>query len=86
MLIPYLKLTARKDSTVDQTVYLTGQTHVRMKLIELGGKYGSVIGNYAQVDDEDYEELNKYKWHAVNHKGLYYAARNRKHSDLCIDK
>lgn len=37
-----------------------------MKLIKLGGKHGSIIGNYCQVDDEDYEELNKYKWYGHN--------------------
>lgn len=33
-----------------------------MKKIHLGGKRGSIIGNYAVVDDEDYEFLNQWKW------------------------
>lgn len=45
-----------------------------MKLIKLSGKYGA--GKYAMVDDEDYEELNKYKWSACNpYKNIFYAKR-----------
>ena len=51
-----------------------------MKLIELRGKYGSTIGNYAQVDDEDYEYLNQWKWFAIRpnikkNTTLHYAVR-----------
>ena len=32
-------------------------------------------GQYAIVDPEDYEPLNKYKWHAVKSKNTFYAVR-----------
>ncbi len=32
-------------------------------------------GKFAIVDEEDYEELNKYKWYALNHRGHFYAGR-----------
>ena len=35
-------------------------------------------GQFAQVDDEDYECLNKFKWHAVEGKDTYYAARQKR--------
>ena len=33
-------------------------------------------GKVALVDDEDYEYLNQWKWHAHRHRLTYYAARN----------
>ena len=41
-----------------------------MKQIEL------TQGKVALVDDADFEELNQYKWHAVNFKGHFYAVGN----------
>lgn len=32
-------------------------------------------GQVAIVDDEDFEELNKYKWHATKHRNAFYARR-----------
>ena len=50
------------------------------KQIYLHGKYGSVIGNYAIVNDDKFEELNKYKWFSGMTKQTntvhYYAVRN----------
>jgi hypothetical protein len=50
------------------------------KKIYLHGKYGSIIGNYAIVDDDLYLEINKYKWFSGMNKQKntvhYYAVRN----------
>jgi hypothetical protein len=41
-----------------------------MKLIKL------TQGKFAQVDDEDYEYLNQWKWYTTKHYKNYYATRN----------
>lgn len=46
-----------------------------MKLIELRGKLGQ--GNFAQIDDEDYEYLNQFKWQISSTiRSNMYAFRN----------
>ena len=34
-------------------------------------------GKYAIVDPEDFERLNKYKWHAIKSTNTFYAVRNK---------
>lgn len=48
-----------------------------MKLIYLGGKYGSIIGNYAIVDDEDFDRVNKFNWTAYLNDGNFYCYTGR---------
>lgn len=48
------------------------------KLVKLSGKHGSAIGNYAIVDDEDYDRVTKYKWHGYKSNCTYYARSNNK--------
>lgn len=57
-----------------------------MKQIFLGGKHGSIIGNYALVDDADYEWLNQWKWTARKPAtgNTIYAERN--HKNGCASK
>jgi len=47
-----------------------------MKLISLRGKYG--IGKFALVDDDDYEKVNKYKWHVLYGYARREQRENRK--------
>jgi len=32
-------------------------------------------GKFAQVDDEDFERLSQFKWHALKHRNRWYARR-----------
>ncbi len=34
-------------------------------------------GQFALIDDEDYERVSQFKWHAIPTKTTYYAARNK---------
>lgn len=50
-----------------------------MKLIPL------TQGQFALVDDEDYERISAFKWFAVKSRGTYYARRNQWNSKLKRD-
>ena len=47
-----------------------------MKIIQLNH------GKEALVDDDDFEELNKYKWYAWKHRNTYYAIRRSSEKNL----
>ena len=48
-----------------------------MKTISLTGKSALKEGVKVLVDDEDYEELNKYKWFGNKTKSGFYAIRRQ---------
>lgn len=50
-------------------------------------KQGKNAGKYfVMVDDEDYEELNKYKWHVRIGPRTFYAIRNDNHITLYMHR
>jgi hypothetical protein len=49
-----------------------------MKQIFLNGKYGSIIGNFALVDDEDFDFVNKYSWFGHKGRKTFYALRAKR--------
>ena len=57
-----------------------------MKEIHLGGKYGSVIGNYALVDDDDFEWLNQWKWTAKLGTRTKYAIRSSGNKEVFMHR
>jgi len=74
---PLSELLKINDSWNEKDIPVTG------KLIYLGGKYGSVIGNYASVSDEDYEWLSKWNWAAHKADNTYYAFRWKYKNKKC---
>jgi hypothetical protein len=61
---------------------------VMPKKIWLNGKYGSIIGNYAIVDDEDYERVNKFNWCVSRnkHNKTFYAVRGDKNNSYLMHR
>ncbi len=51
-----------------------------MKLIQLHGKWGE--GKFTMVDDERFNELNQYQWHAT--KDGYVERKSRLMANLII--
>ena len=59
-------------SPLPDSVHLLGNFFIPMKEIQL------TQGKVALVDDEDYDYLMKWKWHAVKYSNNFYAARTQK--------
>lgn len=51
--------------------------------IWLGGKHGSIIQNYALINNYMFNKINKYKWRAFFQGNNYYAVRT---SEIDVNK